>query len=324
MLLSQAATPIIAALPSLPPTSTNPYTGAQATGAARASLQRALDNYKTGHINLPPQSVGSELSRSDTRSFGETHASELSSISSEVSVHTHPGVPLTPPPGSQTPSQQQPLLAFKSSDIPGSPAKSQSLPIDPSTLNQSPAPIPTLDSNVPVAASPVPIVGPDPSKPSGAAQPIIPTIAETGIPVSAGVIGPGPANGSLYDIKGASATAGPRSDGLPGNEPQVPAYGQGQQTFGSAVAGSQPKYESAEAEKQRLQKEDRERLLASSGTPAQQPVAAAATTSASTHERAEDEKKRLEREERERILRRDAADDDASKKDEEDLPPYQD
>lgn len=52
--------------------------------------------------------------------------------------------------------------------------------------------------------------------------------------------------------------------------------------------------ESAEDEKKRLEREDRERLLRSEPSR---------TASTSRHESAEDEKKRLEREERERVLR---------------------
>ncbi|KAJ3481131.1 hypothetical protein NLJ89_g12233 [Agrocybe chaxingu] len=74
VLLSQAAPAIIAALPAIPPSPSSPYLGAHTTGAVRASLQRALDNYKTGHINLPPQVAASDLTRSDTQSFGESHA----------------------------------------------------------------------------------------------------------------------------------------------------------------------------------------------------------------------------------------------------------
>ncbi|KAF9044744.1 hypothetical protein BDZ89DRAFT_1108995 [Hymenopellis radicata] len=90
----------------MPPSAESPYLGAAATGAARASLQRALDHYKTGHINLPPQLAGSELNRSDTRSFGESHASELSSMSSDGSDITRaaqPGIPMTPPGQSKGP-----------------------------------------------------------------------------------------------------------------------------------------------------------------------------------------------------------------------------
>ena len=95
VLVSQAANPIIGALPTLPPTTVNPYAGAQVTAAARASLQHALDNYKPGQVKLDLQ-VGGDLSRSDTRSFGESHASELSSLA-PVGQDSHPGLSLTPP-----------------------------------------------------------------------------------------------------------------------------------------------------------------------------------------------------------------------------------
>ena len=221
VLLAQAATPITAALPLIPP---NPgeYKGGPATAAVRASLQRALDNYKTGHINLPTLT---ELSRSDTQSFGESHKSELSSMASQDSLSTVPGIPLTPP------------------------VEQTTLPLEIS---------PFAD----------------------------PTIVETGIPVSAGENGPGPASGSLHDIKAASPTAGPKSGGLAGNVSGDVGYGQ----------PSGAKFESAEEEKKRLQREDRERLLA--------------------QESAEEEKKRLEREERERVLSSDESKGD-------DLPAYQ-
>ncbi|KAJ6575187.1 Eisosome component PIL1-domain-containing protein [Mycena capillaripes] len=255
VLLSQAATPIITALPTFPPTAENPYAGGQATGAARASLQRALDNYKTGHINLPPQTAGSDLSRSDTRSFGETHARELSNIvTSDVTSSLQPGIRMSPPP------TEKPLP-------PSAKSSAQSPPIDPSTLNLSPAPIP----HVAGSASHDSVVAPTPINPSD-----LPTVAETGVPVSAGAAGPGPASGSLHDIKAASSSAGPRSGGLPGNEPSAPSYG--------STSGSQ-KFESASEEKRRLQ---------AYSEAAQAPPA--------HYETAEDEKKRLEREEREQLL----------------------
>jgi len=224
VLLAQAATPITAALPLIPPNA-GEYKGGPATAAVRASLQRALDNYKTGHINLPTLT---DLSRSDTQSFGESHKSELSSMASQDSLSTAPGIPLTPP------------------------VKQTTLPLEITTV-----------ASLPDA-----------------------TVVETGIPVSAGENGPGPASGSLHDIKAASATAGPKSGGLAGNVSGDVGYGQP-----SAV-----KFESAEEEKKRLQREDRERLLA--------------------QESAEEEKKRLEREERERLLSSDEPKGD-------DLPAYQ-
>lgn len=239
VLLSQAATPIIAALPMLPPTPASPYTGAQATGAARASLQRALDNYKTGHINLPPQVAGSDLSRSDTRSFGESHASELSSISSD-SISLQSSIPTTPPVVSKPLSE---VSEVSPTEQTSPPEKAQSPPINPLTLNQSPSPIPAV---VNAATTPIAL---DSGDSSITAPTNIPTIAETGVPVSAGPSGPGPASGSLHDIKAASPLAGPRSGGLPGNESQILAYGQ---PPASNVASSQ-KLESAEEEKKRLQ-----------------------------------------------------------------------
>ncbi|KAJ7038130.1 Eisosome component PIL1-domain-containing protein [Mycena alexandri] len=290
VLLSQAATPMISALPTFPPTADKPYAGGQATGAARASLQRALDNYKTGHINLPPQTAGSDLSRSDTRSFGETHARELSSITSDVSTSLQPGLPVTPPPGDakELPAAAPPAHAATS---PGS--NPQSPPIDPFSLNLSPAPIPTSPT---IGSISDPITAPTPIHTSS-----LPTVAETGVPVSAGASGPGPASGSLHDIRAASSKAGPRSGGLPGNESSVPAYG---------VAGGSQKFESASEEKKRLQAYS-EAAQHHEATPA-------------AYETAEEEKKRREREERERVFG--AGGSGSGKKPaDDDLPPsYQD
>ena len=283
-------------MPPIPPTPTSPYAGAETTGRVRASLQRALDNYKTGQIDLAAQFAASDLDRSDTRSFGESHASELSSIYSPE-VSTHPAVTPIPPSANSPPV----------GPVPGAlPTASPSAPpIDPSALNQSPTLIPSL--------SPAPV----PSPSLGTSLPAItPTIAETGIPVSAGPEGPGPASGSLHDIKAASETAGPRTDGHPANEGLVTGYAQPT----SVVAPATPdvKHETAEEEKKRL-----------AATYSQQPSvpapAPAPSTSTATQpppqETAEEEKKRLEREERERILH---ADPSVPPKDkDEDLPPYQ-
>ena len=275
MLLSETSKPVIAALPPIPPSPSNPYSGAQQTGAARAALQSALDNYKPGNTSLPTQS-GANLSRSDTQSFGESHASELHSPGAAAG---HPGLPVTPPP----------QAAFHIADAEKVKIRddSHSPPIDPTTLNQSPALIP---------ASPTPRHAE--SLPPVAIPAVAPTVAETGIPVSAGASGPGPASGSLRDIRRASDAAGPRSGGLPGNIPSDDLYGQPHST------------ETAADEKRRLEREERERVLA----------AGAPTTFG--HESAEDEKKRLEREERERVLA--SAESGGEVKDGEELPPYQD
>ncbi|OAX42385.1 hypothetical protein K503DRAFT_779970 [Rhizopogon vinicolor AM-OR11-026] len=279
ILLSEASKPIIAALPPIPPSSSNPYTGAQETGAARAALQCALDNYKPGNTSLQTQSRAN-LSRSDTQSFGESHASELHSPGATAG---HPGLPMTPPPE----------VAFHVAGAETARNASHSPPIDPTTLNQSPAPIPEGHvSPIPRSVESLPPV----TIPAAA-----PTVAETGVPVSAGASGPGPASGSLRDIRRASDAAGPRSGGLPGNLPSEDLYGQPRST------------ETAADEKRRLEREERERVLN------------AAPSAASGHESAEDEKKRLEREERERVLASASSGDapgDVRHGDE--LPPYQD
>jgi len=261
VLLSQAATPIIAALPAIPPSPTMPYTGGKSTGAIRASLQRALDNYKTGHINLPSQVSESDLNRSDTLSFGESHASELSSINSEeVSA-----VNVTPL------SSVKPLPP---SDSPHSP-RIVSPPIDVANLNFSPAPVP------------IPAVETEPTDSVQSPPGIIPTIAETGIPLTRDSK-PGPSRGSLLDIRGQ------------GSAPSAP-----------------PVVEDL--------KEEKKRLAAAYSQPASgegpSQVAATATTPQPQAESAEDEKKRLECEEREKILRGDQS--TSSTGQDEDLPPYE-
>lgn len=285
ILLSQASKPIIAALPPIPPSSSSPYTGAQETGAARAALQHALDNYTPGSTSFAAR-PGANLSRADTQSFGESHASELHSLASNPGANAgHPGVPITPPPQVSYASD-----AEKSRDALHSP------PIDPRALNLSPAPIPE-DHAPPIATI----------ADKGSLSPVVlpaaaPTVAETGVPVPASATGPGPASGSLRDIHRASDAAGPRSGGLPGNSSDD-LYGQ--------------PHETAEEEKSRLEREERERVSATgtSGPPA-----------APEHESAEEEKGRLEREERERVASAgtDSGNARSEVKEGDELPPYQD
>jgi hypothetical protein len=261
-------------------------------------VQHALDNYTVGSIHLPPvQQAPHDLSRSDTRSFGESHASELS-LDHHVA---EPGIPMTPP----TSTSPLPATTQSGQAVPG---KTQTTtPIDPQTLNQFPAQLPH-----PVVAAASPVVSDDTST----AQPIIPTVAETGVPVSAGPQGPGPASGSLHDIRGVSSVAGTGG----GTRPAGVQSGPGS----LAAVASAPKYETAEEEKKRLQREEREHVLTvpSSGTAppstAASPPAATAPVAAPSNETAEEEKKRLEREERERVLHA------GPKKSDDDLPPYPD
>ena len=249
-----------------------------------------MDNYKTGHINLPPQSVGADLHRSDTdtRSFGESHAAELSSIDSEHSGTSdvrHPGIPATPPVAEYKPHSQPPA-PFKPSET----NKLSSAPINVADLNQSPSPIPPTSS---LQSTPAPAIE---TQPLDSVPANMPTVAETGIPVSAGTEGPGPASGSLHGLREAT-------------QPRVPVQPE------QPPPGPSP-FESAEDEKKRLEREERERVL-KSGLSGQ-------GDGRSPFESAEDEKKRLEREERERILKSGPSGQGDAKKDaDEDLPPPQ-
>ncbi|KAL5495166.1 LSP1 [Sanghuangporus weigelae] len=289
VLLAEASTSIIDALPSIPPSESQPYTGAQSTAATRASLQQALDNFKPGSISHSFQPSVADINRSDSRSFGVTHASELSNIASPSlpgTSHDSASVPHSVPPQPSAPKASPP-------------------PVNPTALNNAPAPIPprsspvnTKDSEaVPVAsnvaAAPSTISSTSPPATEPTTSPVQipePTIAETGMPVSAGPLGPGPKSGSLKDL---------RSDIPP-----------------PSSTASAPRFEPAEEEKARLQKEERERL-------AQGPV--------QKYETAEEEKKRLEKEEKDRLLKEEQARKDGWGSGSKDAdgdgatpPPYQD
>ena len=268
--MSQAADLIIAALPAIPPSSTIPYTGAQATAAARVSLQKALDNYQTGHVSLPTHSKA-DLDRADTRSFAESHANELSRI--EVPP---PVVSNSPAPSTDALPPQHPV---------------QSASDKPITLNQSASPIP---------AASLPSTTIVDSSLSTVLPAITPTVAETGIPVSAGPGGPGPASGSLLDLKGAAPDAT-----LKDGDNSTP------------VAIAVQTFPSAEEEKKKL----KEASLQEGASPA-----AGTDVAAPEHrESAEEEKKRLAREERERILAAavgDNNDNNNNDNNDEELPPY--
>jgi hypothetical protein len=126
----------------------------------------------------------------------------------------------------------------------------------------------------------------------------------------------------LLDIHAASSSAGPKSGGLPGRSSSSES-GYGQSVSGAATgAATSPKFESAEEEKKRLQREDRERILAAQGPPAVNQSQAPA------FETAEEEKKRLEREHREELLRAGGSDSaggaSGPKNEDDELPPYQD
>ena len=250
--MSQAATPIIAALPAIPPSPAMSYKGGSITGAIRASLQRALDNYKTGHINLPAQGSESDLSRSDTVSFGESHASELSIIDSESSLSPANITPL---------SSAKPLPPSASPQLPGP-------PIDVATLNLSPAPIPV---------SAVETV----SDPAQTLPVVTPTIAETGIPVTSDNSNPGPSSGSLLDIRSpeSAPSAIPvvearKYESAEEEKKRLAAASLQQTSTAPVVQGpsqivtaATPQSESAEEEKKRLEREERDKVLRGDQNP---------------------------------------------------------
>ncbi|EPT03949.1 hypothetical protein FOMPIDRAFT_98807 [Fomitopsis schrenkii] len=273
VLLSQAAESVLQALPSVPPADKQ-YHGAEATASVRATLQYSLDHWKPGDVALPPTTSSPDLSRSDTRSFGQTHARELAKINTDASS-TASSIPVTPPPAttglppsapshytnspvsyastspppsvlraspSTVDSRQSPTIKASSP-----PLGAQSPPLNPAALNQAPSPIPTLST----AAAVSPSVAPDPANSTFNVPSVSPTIAETGVPKSAD---PGPASGNIRDLRQPSPSVGPSTSAPPGG----------------ASTEKHEKWESAEDEKKRLQREERERVLAAGGSESTQ------------------------------------------------------
>lgn len=297
ILLAEASAPIISVLPSIPPSSTHPYTGFETTAATRASLQQALDNYTPGSLTHSFQPSAADLNRSDSRSFGVTHASELSII-------TSPSLPTTSDPTGHRASTSE---------------SGFSPPLNPATLNNTPAPIPVktpsnaatplpdepTSAPLNVAASPSVIASSSEEIKSAPLHIPEPTVAETGVPLSAGINGPGPSSGSLKDLRSSPASS------------KLPTVGEAAPSYSSAPGAGPTKLDSAEEEKARLQREERDRLI-QSGPPPQK------------YETAEEEKKRLEKEEKERLLNESSSSQGGpSGKDNSDIdgstpPPYQD
>ncbi|KAH9847364.1 Eisosome component PIL1-domain-containing protein [Lenzites betulinus] len=329
-LVAQAASSALPALPDIPPSKVQPYTGGQLTASVRTTLQQALDSYRVGDTTLYFRELSAaDLGRSDTRSFGETHAKELASIGT-AEPHTMSNIPVTPPttthdtppqapshtanitsPLAPTPTTNTPAVAPKASTPPQGAA---SPPLNPATLNQAPAPIPYKAGSPPSA-----VVAPNPSEPSIKVPTVTPTVAETGLPKSAGPDGPGPASGSLLDLKQPSPIA-PIPVATQGSALAItvpPGY----------AAGVTSAPESAEDEKKRLAREERERFLREGGQSGD-PLSSVAEHP--KFESAEEEKKRLEREDRERLLAAGGSsnpnpDPDAKEPppDDGELPPYQ-
>ncbi|OSD03616.1 hypothetical protein PYCCODRAFT_1476997 [Trametes coccinea BRFM310] len=270
-LVAQAAAAIEPALPPIPPSAAQPYNGAQLTASVRKTLQQALDNYRVGDSTLYlQQPSAADLGRSDTRSFGVTHATELASINT-ADHRGKPSIPVTPPAISHDTPPQAPSHTANIAPPPTSsptfpspvnvpkatspPAHTASPPLNPAALNQAPAPIPIK------AGSPTAVAAPDPMEPSLKVPTVTPTVAETGMPQSAGPDGPGPASGSLRDLKQPTPVS---TNSVPGATVTLPVYVAG--VSSPSTTATETKYESAEEEKRRLEREERERLLAAGGS----------------------------------------------------------
>jgi hypothetical protein len=180
------------------------------------------------------------LNRSNTGSFGETHAAELQRI--ETVELQHPGVEGTVDPSGRDPSpvpksQTQPGLV--NSPLAATPSTATPS-INPAALNNEPAVIPS-------ASPPVAVKLPGSVDSEAKVPAVTPTVAETGVPVSGGPGGPGPSSGSLLDIRSSSSGLSQAVSDV-ANTP-------------APEGGSTQQYESAEEEKRRLAREERERLL---------------------------------------------------------------
>lgn len=114
-------------------------------------------------------------------------------------------------------------------------------PLQPESLNLAPVQLPTpkiLPSDNTTIPHPG---GSDPINPPAKLPQFTPTFAETGVPKSAGPDGPGPASGSLLELKAEHSSQGG--------------------ALGHSTSSDLKKYESAEDEKKRLEREERERIL---------------------------------------------------------------
>jgi hypothetical protein len=261
IVLANASNSFLDALPAVPPTADNPYKGAKATATTRAAVQTSLNNWVTGHVKVPElNNTSSNANDGDTRSFGESHASELSNINPSTSTASIPS-------GGA-------LNASPSLPHTGSSQSSTVQPVNISNLNLTPIQVSAHGSQDRVFSVSPTSGDPAASLSQQSLPTITPTIAETGIPLSSGAADPGPKQGSLAQ------------------QSKTPAYG-------SVDAGATPSYghPSAEDEKKRLAREERERVLNNGGS-----------SSTPKYESAEDEKKRLERAERERVLQLGATD----------------
>ncbi|GAA6010743.1 hypothetical protein JCM10207_005821 [Rhodosporidiobolus poonsookiae] len=187
------------------------YKGENRTAQVKAELEAALQAWTPSPTPKLSENAGSGfLSRSDSRSFGTTHASQLAQLETSgaaIPSHSHAGPAV--PPHTQSQTLQQHQDPFHDAHAASSATSSHPPPL-PTRTHMSPTPAsPTGPSDFPINLSPVarpassthpigspprelpvdlPPPGVDPAGGAGIAPPE-PTVAETGAPI-AGTGGP--------------------------------------------------------------------------------------------------------------------------------------
>ena len=226
-------------MPSVPPSPELPYNGKEETGSVRASLQHSLDQWKPGQVNLTVP-AGVNLDRSHTRSFGESHSEELK----QIVTAERQADPASPPARGSFESGHDSSLDAKPSSATATasadPTQDLSSTAIPSTTSaeNSPVPIPNRD----------PISSTNPSTATTKDSPINPAVE--------------PNKPAPIQLTSSSVAVSVTSPGPVATDSKVPsAIPNVAETSGSSSGAGPKHYESAEEEKKRLEREERERFL---------------------------------------------------------------
>ena len=309
IILSQAGEAFLDVIPAEPASFSNPYNGAARTAAIRHQVQQLLDDFKPGDYPSPftPKNDARKTSPSggtSADSFGVTHKAELSRTPSVAeNVDRHDAAPaaeqhtnlvegVNPSALNNTPASIPLLAHSQTSDTTKTSSAAVPAPVSgalsssggSTVLSHQATPSPHLYASPEnLSGSGLPYVGATASDSSPSASSSHPTVAETGVPLTGDGAGPGPLSGSLRRNTSDDAPLG-NDWAKPPNRP----------------------FKTAEDEKSRLEREERERFLRFGPQNAGQSTGNAPLPpfgGDQRHESAEEEKKRLEREERERVLR---------------------
>jgi hypothetical protein len=265
----------------------------------RKADQEALDSSSTGAQRPSPTTTGT-----GTASTGINPA-QLNNTPAPVPISAYASSGTAAPPTAGSPTIPPTASLNAANNKAGSGAAVGAAAVG--------AGVAALSTSPPSGGGPRPVVAADiPPSSDNVAATAHPTLAETGVPITSPT-GPGPKSGSL---KSGAATG------------TLPTWSDPPAAAGRGGA----KYETAEEEKRRLDREDRERYLrfgtgglnkpgstsagtsintsvpaptVATGASASTPTTSGAAGSGSQPrpETAEEEKRRLEREERERVLR---------------------